>query len=182
MRKLFPSFAPPKTWRDNKQVKSLDMAEWKKLRQKILSRDEFTCQYCGFHSEKFQIVHHIDGNPENNSSENLVVICQMCNLVEHSGQGCVVQDVVDLYKKSDYSQNEVIKITREMRDQGKSDDEIIKFLGLKESVPFKMDRDYLSKLYGFVTERLSRDLTGMYNRWKVYNKQELRNKGSSNKT
>jgi len=183
LRKLFPSFAPPETWRDNKQVKSLDTATWKKLRQKILSRDQFTCQYCGFESEKYQIVHHIDGNPSNNSDENLVVICQMCNLVEHSGQGCVVQNVVELYRKSEYSQNEIIKITRKMRDVGKSDNEIIKFLGLEENVPFEMDRDYLSKLYGFVTERLSNDLTGMYNHWKVYHKQELRKKGTeSNKT
>lgn len=62
-----------------------------------------------------------------------------------------------------------------MRDNEKTDSEIIDFLGLKENIPFKMEREYLSKLYGFVTERLSKDLTGMYNHWKVYHKQELRN-------
>jgi len=86
-----------------------------------------------------------------------------------------VQGVVELYENSKFSQNEIIKITREMRDDGKTDSEIIDFLGLKEKVPFKMEREYLSKLYGFVTERLSKDLTGMYNHWKVYHKQELRN-------
>lgn len=183
MRKLFPSFAPPETWRNNDHIKKQDLTEWRKLRSVILQRDNFTCQYCGYHSKKYQIVHHIDGNPEDNSHENLVVICQMCNLVEHSGQGCVVQDVVDLYEKSKFSQNEIIKITREMRDQGKTDSKIIDFLGLKKKLPFKMDREYLSKLYGFVTERLSKDLTGMYNHWKVYHKQELRKHGSkSNKT
>lgn len=176
MRKLFPSFAPPQTWRSNKNIKKLDSIEWRKLRYTILQRDNFTCHYCGFHSAKFQIVHHIDGNPENNSSENLVVICQMCNLVEHSGQGCVIQDVVDLYKKSKFPQNEIISITRTMRDQGKTDSEIIDFLGLEQRVPFKMEHEYLSELYGFVTERLSKDLTGMYNRWKVYNKQKVENR------
>jgi len=60
-----------------------------------------------------------------------------------------------------------------MRDQKKQDSEIIEFLGLKEKVPFKMDRKYLRELYGFVTERLSKDFTGMYNRWKVYHKQKI---------
>ncbi|MBM3911024.1 MAG: HNH endonuclease [Thaumarchaeota archaeon] len=176
MRKLFPSFAPPETWRDNPQIKKLDKQEWQKIRKQILERDNYTCQYCGYYSEKYQIVHHIDGNPENNSNENLVIICQMCNLVEHSGQGCVVQGVVDLYKRSKFSQNEIIQNTREMRDKGKTDHEIIEFLGLEEKVPFKMDREYLAKLYGFVTERLSQDLTGMYNRWKVYHKQKNQTK------
>ena len=100
MRKLFPSFAPPETWRSSKNIVSLNSLEWQKLRKKILQRDEYACQYCGFKSQKYQIVHHIDGNPQNNSDDNLVVICQMCNLVEHAGQGCVVQGVVDLYEKS----------------------------------------------------------------------------------
>jgi len=178
MRKLFPSFASPETWRSSKNIASLNSLEWQKLRKKILQRDEYACQYCGFISKKYQIVHHIDGNPQNNSDDNLVVICQMCNLVEHAGQGCVVQGIIDLYEKSKFSQNEIIKITREMRDKEKTDSEIIDFLGLKDEVPFKMDREYLSKLYGFVTERLSKDLTGMYNHWKVYHKQELRKQGS----
>jgi len=183
MRKLFPSFAPPETWRSSKNITSLNSLEWQKLRKKILQRDEYACQYCGFKSQKYQIVHHIDGNPQNNSDDNLVVICQMCNLVEHAGQGCVVQGVIDLYEKSKFSQDEIMKITREMRDNEKTDSEIIDFLGLKEKVPFKMEREYLSKLYGFVTERLSKDLSGMYNHWKVYHKQELRKQGSeSNKT
>ena len=183
MRKLFPSFAPPETWRSSKNITSLNSLEWQKLRKKILQRDEYACQYCGFKSQKYQIVHHIDGNPQNNSDDNLVVICQMCNLVEHAGQGCVVQGVIDLYEKSKFSQDEIMKITREMRDNEKTDSEIIDFLGLKKKVPFKMEREYLSKLYGFVTERLSKDLSGMYNHWKVYHKQELRKQGSeSNKT
>jgi hypothetical protein len=28
--------------------------------------------------------------PESNDDENLTTVCQMCNLTEHSGQGCVV--------------------------------------------------------------------------------------------
>lgn len=171
-RKLVPSFANPETWRDNLQAKKLAGEEWRRLRFKILKRDNFTCQYCGYKSEKYQIVHHLNGNPTNNSEENLVTICQMCNLVEHAGQGCVVQCVVDLYKKSKFSQNDIIRITREMRDQGKSDEEIIMFLGLKDKVPFEMDKEYLSEKFGFVTSRPSKSENDMFDRWKEYHKKK----------
>lgn len=148
MKTLYPSFANPETWRGNIK-ENISKEEWKKLRFIILKRDNYTCQYCCFRAEKWQIVHHIDGNPNNNADKNLETICPMCNLIHHAGQGCVVQKIVDLYKTSKYSQNQIIQITRKMR--GKSDEYIIKFLKLNEKVPFKMDRNYLKKLFGFVT-------------------------------
>ncbi|ODS39049.1 MAG: hypothetical protein A7316_00825 [Candidatus Altiarchaeales archaeon WOR_SM1_86-2] len=158
MKELYPSFADPDTWRDNIK-ENITKEEWRKLRLSILRRDNFTCQYCGFRAEKWQIVHHIDGNPNNNEGTNLETVCPMCNFIHHSGQGCEVQGIVDLFKKSNYSQNEIIKITRKMRAEGKNDQEIINFLGLKEEVQFKMDHLYLKKLYGFVTSRKTSDWT-----------------------
>ena len=152
MKKLYLSFANPETWRDNIK-EEISKEEWKKIRLEIVKRDNYTCQYCGFKSEKWQIVHHVDGNPNNNSKGNLETICPMCNLIHHAGQGCVVQGIVDLYRKSKYSQIEIIQITREMRTNGKSDKEIVNFLGLKDNVPFKIDRLYLRKLFGFITAR-----------------------------
>lgn len=152
MKKLYPSFANPETWRDNIE-EEITKEEWKKLRLQILNRDNYACQYCGFKAEKWQIVHHIDGDPNNNEHKNLETICQMCNLIHHSGQGCVVQGVVDLFRISKFNQNEVVQITRKMRAEGKSDQEIIEFLGLKEQFEFKMDRDYLKVLFGFITLR-----------------------------
>lgn len=116
----------------------------------------------------------MDENPNNNNEKNLTTICQMCNLIMHSGQGCVVQGVVDLYRISKHNQNDIIKITREMRDERKSDDDIIKFLGLKEKMSFKMDKPYLKKLYGFVTSRSSRTRDGMYDHWKAYHDSQVR--------
>lgn len=156
MKKIHPSFANPETWRGNIQEK-ITKEEWRKLRLIILKRDNYTCQYCEFKAEKWQIVHHIDGNPNNNEHANLEVICPMCNLINHSGQGCAVQEVVDLYEESKYSQNEIIQITRKMRAQGKDDTEIIDFLGLKNKVPFQMDWEYLKELFGFVTSREAAD-------------------------
>ena len=168
LRKLFPSFANPETWRNESQSNRLDGLAWRKRRLEILRRDDFTCQYCAYRSDKYQIVHHIDGNPENNLDENLTTICQMCNLIEHAGQGCVVQGVVDLYKEARYSQSEIVKISRRMRDNGMIDDEIIKYLGLKEKVPFQMDRDYLKDLFGFVTSRHTRSGNEMFDKWREY--------------
>jgi len=115
-----------------------------------------------------QVIDHIDGNPQNNNENNLQTICQMCNLIKHAGQGCVVKGVVDLYKESKYNQNDIIRITREMRDRGKTDEEIIHFLGLKHKMVFKMDKRYLRRLYGFVTSRSTRTGNDMYDRWKAY--------------
>jgi len=175
MKLLYLSFAPPEKWRNPKQSKKLEGEEWQKLRKKILERDNYTCAYCGYKTEKYQIVDHIDGDPENNKDENFQIVCQMCNLIKHSGQGIVLRKVVDLYKKSNFSQNEIMKITREMRENGKSDEEIIAFLDLHERAEFKMDREYLKKLFGFVTFRraLKLDNKGeMYNNWLDYHKKE----------
>lgn len=174
MKQLCPSFAPPEKWRNPRQSGKLEGEAWKLLRRKILGRDSFTCTYCGYRSDKYQIVDHIDGDPENNSDNNLQVICQMCNLVKHSGQGCVVQGIVDLYKESKYGQNDIVRITRERRDNGASDEEIIALLGLKFVADFKMDVNYLKKLYGFVTSRRSQSQNDMYDRWREYHNRNLR--------
>lgn len=115
-------------------------------------RDNYKCAYCGYRTE-IQIVDHIDGDPENNSPGNLQTICHMCNLIKHAGMGCVVSHTVDLYRKSKFSQTEIIQKTRKLRVQGKSDEEIVNHLGLEGRERFKMDREYLKNLYGFVTAR-----------------------------
>lgn len=156
MKQLFPSYANPDTWRNVTEDKT-GKDVWKKIRLKILERDDYTCQYCGFKSDKWQIVHHIDGNPNNNIHSNLMAVCQMCNLIEHAGMGCVLQGVTDLYKKSKYSQNEIVAKTRELRASGKTDQEIIKALGLEEKLEFKQDWAYLRPLFGFVASRKAAD-------------------------
>src|SRR3989339_1333101 len=178
MKALFPSFAPPGKWRNSGQSKKLEGGDWKALRQRILARDNFTCAYCGYRSDKYQIVEHIAGDPENNSDVNFQIVCQMCNLVKHSGQGCVIQGVVDLYQEAKFSQSDIIRITREMHDRGSTDTKIIAFLGLKNKVPFKMDREHLRKLFGFVTSRT--DGAGdMYKSWVKYHQRFL-NKTNTN--
>jgi len=129
---------------------------WAARRKVILERDEYTCAYCGYKSEKYQIVHHIDDNADNNDEDNLQTVCPMCNLILHAGMGCVVLRVVDLYEQSNYPQEDIIRITREMRNSGASDSEIIEHLGLKNKMQFRTDRDYLRYLFGFITSRFQK--------------------------
>ena len=68
-KKLYLSFAPPEKWRNPKQNARIEGREWKELRQRILERDKFACVYCGYRSDKYQIVDHIDGDPENNGEK-----------------------------------------------------------------------------------------------------------------
>lgn len=181
MRTLYPSFAPPEKWRDPSQSKALKGSAWQELRQIILKRDNYTCAYCGYHSDKYQIVDHIDGNPKNNCHSNLQVVCQMCNLIKHSGQGCAIKGIVDLYTDSKYCQNDIVRITREMRDKGANDAEIITFLGLKNKVQFLMNRVYLKNLYGFITSRQNRSGADMYDKWLEYHRKNI-NTNNINRT
>lgn len=174
MKQLYPSYAPPEKWRNGSQARRLEGEEWQAIRRRILGRDNNRCAYCSYRAEKFQVVDHIDGDPENNSESNFQTLCQMCNCVKHSGQGCVLKGVVELYRHSWFSQNSLIILTRFLRDLGKPDEEIKQLLGLKEQVEFKMDRQYLTPLFAFVNSRSTRRGDDMYDRWKDYHERALR--------
>ena len=175
-KQLYPSYAPPEKWRNESQTRLLDGEEWQAIRHRILQRDKYKCAYCGYWAKKFQIVDHIDGDPENNSDDNLQIVCQMCNCVKHAGQGCVLKGIVELYRIAWFSQNTLIILTRFLRDSGKSDEEIKKLLGFDEQVPFEMDREYLKPLFAFVTSRPTHRDNDMYDRWRNYHEQFLRPK------
>lgn len=141
------------SWRTLEDKKFMKRKEWKDIRQKILLRDNNTCQYCGIQYLTRMAINHIDGNPKNHSDNNLEVICSSCHKITHSGLWAKVFNTLDVYEESKFNQNEIIRITDNMRDNGKTDEEIIAFLSLKRKVPWKQDLDYLSTKYGFVTSR-----------------------------
>jgi len=61
----------------------LKSPHWQKKRLKILSRDEFTCQYCFDKDTQLQ-VHHLkyEGNkPEETNSDYLITLCEDCHTV-----------------------------------------------------------------------------------------------------
>lgn len=151
MKKLVLSYEL--AWRTSEDQKFMKTKTWKEIRQRILDRDNYTCQYCGVQRKEHMQINHISGNPKDHSDVNLEVICSSCHHITHSGLWCAVFKTMDVYEESKYSQNEIIRITGKMRDEGKTDDEIIEFLGLKNKIPWKQDRDYLSTKYGFITSR-----------------------------
>lgn len=48
------------------------------FQNKILKRDEYTCQFCGFRAKEYLDVVNLDGNYRNNRSCNLVSACSFC--------------------------------------------------------------------------------------------------------
>lgn len=57
--------------------------EKKSLYNSIFQRDNYTCYYCGFQSDRYQEVHHLDHNHENNDPSNLVTVCPLCHQNHH---------------------------------------------------------------------------------------------------
>jgi len=57
---------------------------------KVLNRDRYTCQFCGFQAKKFQEVINLDGNYNANKLANLTTaccFCAQCFFVESVGVG-----------------------------------------------------------------------------------------------
>ncbi len=58
----------------------------KQLKEKIKQRDNFTCQLCGdfipknISSKERLVIHHIDYNKKNSSEDNLITLCNLCNV------------------------------------------------------------------------------------------------------
>ena len=46
--------------------------------EKIMLRDSYTCQYCGFQAKEYQEIVNADGNYANNKFSNLITACCFC--------------------------------------------------------------------------------------------------------
>jgi intracellular multiplication protein IcmJ len=51
---------------------------FKKIKAKVLQRDNDSCRFCGFQSDKYQEVVNIDHNYRNNKPDNLATACVFC--------------------------------------------------------------------------------------------------------
>jgi len=78
-RKLSEQISGPKHWNwqggISRHSYALDWTET--LKRSIRERDNYICQVC---SRYGYIVHHIDYDKKNSSSENLIVVCPSCHI------------------------------------------------------------------------------------------------------
>lgn len=51
---------------------------FKSFEQKVLRRDQYTCQFCGFQARTYQEIINLDGNYSNNRLANMVTACCFC--------------------------------------------------------------------------------------------------------
>ena len=57
--------------------------KYKPIWDQVWKRDKNTCYYCGFQSQKFQEIHHLNDDHEDNSVDNLVTVCPLCHQNHH---------------------------------------------------------------------------------------------------
>jgi len=65
---------------------SFDPNADEETRKRIFERDNHECQYCGFESKKFHLVHVRDGDKYNTSEDNLTTSCIFCHQCFHIDQ------------------------------------------------------------------------------------------------
>ncbi len=61
-----------------------------KFSQRVLEKDAYTCQFCGFQARQFQEVINLDMNYQNNKLSNMVTACCFCTqcfFLEAIGKG-----------------------------------------------------------------------------------------------
>ena len=51
---------------------------FEKFTEKVLARDDYSCQFCGFQAKQFQEVVNLDGDYLNNRLDNLATACSFC--------------------------------------------------------------------------------------------------------
>src|SRR5579862_5804716 len=53
---------------------------FKQVTEKLLTRDNYTCQFCGFQAREYQEIVNLDGDYLNNKFSNMVTSCCFCSV------------------------------------------------------------------------------------------------------
>lgn len=64
-------------------VSNNSIADWAKIRKRIIERDTYTCRICGNGTEFTLNVHHKDWDRKHNYDSNLVTLCGDCHRAIH---------------------------------------------------------------------------------------------------
>lgn len=122
---LRPTVSNPNKWYPER----LKGAEWRRIRKRVLERDNSSCHYCGHKAPKYMNVHHV-GESLDNDLSNLITCCVACHAVLHLGRNLSLGKV-EVWS-SPMSQVEIITYTREKVREGLNLQEIKELLPLKE--------------------------------------------------
>lgn len=87
-------------WREHDAASASADAEFSTVKRRVLERDNFTCQFCGFRwgrPERYMEVHHRNDDHQDNRLENLVTTCMHCHAVHHIGLWGAAEEAVIIY-------------------------------------------------------------------------------------
>lgn len=155
LKPLAPSFISPSLWRSPKERAMLGGAAWKRVRARILDRDDYRCVYCGYTSTTGLEVNHISGNSRDDREENLETVCALCHRVLHAGRSAAIYGSLLLFARAAVDQNTTQRLCWHFRTGPirLPDRPLMELLCLAEQRPFQMDHAYLAGLRGYVVER-----------------------------
>jgi hypothetical protein len=153
LKPLRPSYLDPRDWRPGG---TRTPSGWQALRAQVLRRDG-GCVYCGQGDSQDRHarleVNHCHGY-QDNRLEALETVCVLCHRVLHGGRSAAVYGSLLLFREADCDQNTLIRLCWMLRTRRHlRDRELMSVLGLREQAPFRMDREYLAGLVGYVVER-----------------------------
>jgi hypothetical protein len=108
---LRPSIINPSLWYPERPRKSL----WGQIRREVLTRDDYSCRFCGHKAVKYMNVHHIEESG-NNDPSNLATACVACHAVMHLGRNLSLGSI-EIWK-SDIPQVDLVRTTRSLVSSG----------------------------------------------------------------
>jgi hypothetical protein len=136
---LRPGITHPDLWNPERPSD----AEWGRIRQIVLERDEWTCVFCGHSAKKWMNIHHLRDSGSS-KPKDLATACVACHAVLNMGLS-LMHGVIEIYR-SDISQVEIVRLTRKRVRAGESLDEIKAQLPLSPG-PYPPDSvDYANNL------------------------------------
>jgi len=154
LKLLTPSFLDPTEWRPGRATRQ--PVGWARLRLQVLQRD-VGCVYCGHRGSEGSRdrleVNHLQGFRDNRI-DALETVCVLCHRVLHAGRSAAIYGSLLLFQRAAVDQNTIIRLSHYLRQTMRMPDRpLMALLGLAEPMPFRMDRDYLAGLKGYVVER-----------------------------
>lgn len=114
-----------KLWRKDDEHADVADARFTTVRTEVLQRDNYTCRFCGFKAAKYQEVHHLDDNHQNNDPQNLVTVCNLCHQVHHLGM-CAMRNGGFIAAIPELTQTEVNNIVRAIHVAEHVADEVVR--------------------------------------------------------